>query len=506
MHLATNKILQIGARKSDLARLQAYLVGTALKEKTFQDVQYTFRESLGDKNLNDPLWKMPEKGVFTQDFYQDLISGKLDCVVHSWKDLPVDSSPETEIIATLPRADQRDLILFKKTSLHKKNIQIYSSSPRREHNLKPFLKSYLPWQIDTVDFCSVRGNVQTRVRKLIEDPTTDGLILAKAALDRLLSHDSDEFVTTKNQLLEHLNLCQWMVLPLSENPNAAAQGALAIEIRKDRSDLKKLFAHINCSQTAEAVQKERKIFSAYGGGCHQKIGIAVLQRPYGEIIFSKGLTPSGEELNTVQLIRSQNSPPTSLIKKELNFKTSRTALNFDLPPKTQAVWVARTDGQFLETLNSFRGYIWAAGLQTWKKLSDLGLWVHGCAEGLGEKENPQIETLTQTQNIEWTYLSHSMGHQVTANNTIATYDLDIEVIETTFDPELMSQQKYFFYWKSESQFNAALKKYPDILHQYHACGPGKTWQILSKQISTEKLFIYLNSTDWLKESLNDRTT
>src|SRR5690606_12634019 len=107
--------LRIAARSSDLARIQAISVGEALLESSRAagarlEIEYAFRQSLGDANLHDPLWKMPEKGVFTEDFRDDLLSGACDLVVHSWKDLPIDARSETMIAATLPRADLRDLL------------------------------------------------------------------------------------------------------------------------------------------------------------------------------------------------------------------------------------------------------------------------------------------------------------------------------------------------------------------------------------------------------------
>ena len=108
----------IASRRSDLARIQAYQVGEALRATHPQiEIEYSFHESLGDKNLNDPLWQMPEKGVFTQDFREGLLRGDFDLVVHSWKDLAIEDDAETEIAATLPRADARDLLLVRERSL-----------------------------------------------------------------------------------------------------------------------------------------------------------------------------------------------------------------------------------------------------------------------------------------------------------------------------------------------------------------------------------------------------
>src|SRR5262245_12788010 len=159
----------IASRRSDLARIQAYQVGETLRATHPQlEITYSFHESLGDKNLNDPLWQMPEKGVFTQDFRDGLLRGEFDLVVHSWKDLAIEDDPETEIIATLPRADARDVLLMPKRRWEQVALSgtanVLTSSPRRAYNLDHFLRSALPAKINELNFVSVRGNVPTRVR------------------------------------------------------------------------------------------------------------------------------------------------------------------------------------------------------------------------------------------------------------------------------------------------------------------------------------------------------
>jgi hydroxymethylbilane synthase len=201
--------LRLSSRQSALAQAQAFQVGSALT-KAFPEleIEYLFRESLGDKNLTDPLWKMPEKGVFTEDFFRDLVDNKTDLVVHSWKDLPTEVKSETQIAATLPRADQRDLLLFKKKSLKKQNLQIFSSSPRRVLNIGSFLKKALPWNFDNLNFQNVRGNIPTRIQKLLDDESVDGLVLAKAALDRLLTEV--RFTEVQLSIRNALEKLEWM--------------------------------------------------------------------------------------------------------------------------------------------------------------------------------------------------------------------------------------------------------------------------------------------------------
>src|SRR5436305_5422148 len=303
----------IASRRSELARIQALQVGEALRAThPLLEINYSFRESLGDKNQNDPLWQMPEKGVFTQDFREGLLRGDFDLVVHSWKDLAIEDDPETEIVATLPRADQRDLLLIRTDRWARVEqtgaLSIFTSSPRRAHNLDGFLRTALPAQIDELKFDNVRGNVPTRVRKLLESEQVDGLIVAKAALDRLLEAPQTEFTDTQAFLREALARCRWMVLPLRENPSAPAQGALAIEISRQRSDIRELLAPLNCSDTFSAVLSEREILRSYGGGCHQKIGASVLRRPFGEITLLRGLADDGEILDRCTLVPAKPRP------------------------------------------------------------------------------------------------------------------------------------------------------------------------------------------------------
>jgi hydroxymethylbilane synthase len=488
--------LRISARKSDLARLQAYQVGEVLQKKIPGiEIQYSFRESLGDKNLTDPLWKMPEKGVFTEDFVQDLLEEKTDLVVHSWKDLPTAPRIGTQIVATLPRADQRDLFLFKKNHDERvrssKALHVFSSSPRRAYNLENFLKVHLPYDLKEVQFHNIRGNIQTRVRKMLEDPAVDGLIVAKAAIDRLLTVKASEFNETRSFLRETLQQLNWVVLPLSVNPNAAAQGALAIEIKNGRSDLEKILSQVNCAETFASAQKERETLAGFGGGCHQKIGVAVLKRSYGDVFFLKGLTDQGQILDEKSLLREFKSAKlesTQLASsKELKAVRSHS-LSVNIPDAIQGLWVAKAEA-FPEPLQ-FSGLVWTAGLQTWKKLAQRGIWVHGSSEGLGEDENPQIETLFGSV-IRWAKLTHKDAPQEPGKEVIATY----EVIVSAEAWQMGNREA--FYWNSGSQFLAALKKEPGLIHKRHACGPGNTYKVLRDQLGPQaSIEIYLDEENW----------
>jgi hydroxymethylbilane synthase len=519
----------IASRRSDLARIQAYQVGETLRSAHPQiEIDYSFHESLGDKNLNDPLWKMPEKGVFTQDFREGLLRGDFDLVVHSWKDLAIEFDPETEIIATLPRADARDLLLVRRDRWPEVErtgvMSILTSSPRRAHNLDSFLRDALPAKINELKFENVRGNVPTRVRKLLE-LETDGLIVAKAALDRLLSTPQPEFAVTQTELRDALSQCRWMVMPLRENPSAPAQGALAIEISRKRDDMRELIAPLNCTDTYGAVAAEREILRSYGGGCHQKIGASVLHRAYGEITFLRGLTDDGRVLDGRALKPSKPRPakisrdemwplessdadwftrekiqvdPLSLWERVRMRALVRDAESPSTQPSPKArgsenppaLWIAKADALPDDWKIEANQIVWASGVQTWKRLALKRVWVNGCAESLGEQESPGIDTWAGAP-VNWLKLTHESGYTEGDMPSVATYRLipKGESID-------LSGKKYFF-WKSGSSFEYALSKNPWLKELTHFCGPGNTQRILERNGVDGHVF--LDHAQWLKE-------
>ena len=538
----------IASRRSDLARIQAFQVGeTLLAAHPELEINYSFHESLGDKNLNDPLWKMPEKGVFTQDFREGLLRGDFDLVVHSWKDLAIEVDPETEIVATLPRADARDLLLVRRDRWAEVKrtgvMSILTSSPRRAYNLGSFLRDALPAKINELKFENVRGNVQTRVRKMLEQ-NVDGLIVAKAAIDRLLSARAvseprrvaqaggpniaalDEFAETRTFLAGALSQCRWMVLPLSANPSAPAQGALAIEISRQREDMRALVAPLNSADTFTAVEHERAILRAYGGGCHQKIGVSVVRREFGEVTFLRGLTDDGVVLNSRSITTWHNTKPAKVPREQLWPLNSKEAHLFDIervaidplslwerarmraeassessasstqPSPTgrrsedvPSLWIAKADALPENWTIADRQIVWTSGLHTWKRLAQRGVWVNGSAESLGEHEPTRIETIAGPE-IKWLKLTHDRGYEGDMP-TLATYRL------VPRDGELDLAGRKHFFWKSGSSFAYALTQNPWLKEMSHYCGPGNTQRILRQQGIEPKVF--LDHEQWLEE-------
>ena len=450
--------IRIASRKSDLARIQAYMVGDALVSTNSDlKIDYAFSASLGDKNQDDPLWKMPTQGVFTQDFRQGLMDGDVDLVVHSWKDLPVENDGTTLFGTTLPRADHRDLLLVKKSALgaikQRRQLNLLSSSPRRIHNLSGFLCQAFPGGLDEVKFSDVRGNIQTRLNKmLVQD--ADGLIVAKAAIDRLLtsniwSRDGDGFEASVAAIQQSLAQCNWMVLPASHNPPAAAQGALMIEVAAGRAELIDLLKDINCPQTFEDVSAEREILKSHGGGCHQKIGVWVQQQKFGRVVSLRGETETGDKLEMFELQNKSNANDENSLKQNALTPVKSSDL-FDRIPlevtrsnrekmaaaNALLITSSAVPDQYLDLIED--QIVWASGVKSWFAIAAKGIWVHGCDDNLGATTERGIDVLLG-EPASWLNLTHADSPSLPA---IHTYRLEPNI--SGFE----TKGAQYFYWRS----------------------------------------------------------
>ena len=489
--------IKIAARSSDLARIQALYVGEKLKTAHPQlEIDFFFKSSWGDNNPDAVLSEIPEKGVFTQDFAQMLDQGECDMVVHSWKDLPTEERDKTFVVATLPREAINDVLLVRKETIRQqtKNLQVLSSSPRREYCLTPFVQEALPWIPDTVEFKIVRGNVPTRLRKLFEGQG-DALVVAAAALNRILTAPS-EFAPVQKEIRGYLQEMQWMVVPLSQNPAAPAQGALAIEIRRDRDDLKKILAPIHHAATFANVVAEREILKSYGGGCHARLGASLKSYPFGRVEWARG------EMNN-ELIRRQKlypQQPRPQWKKAACWPLANAENLFAKVPLKidhQAVeghdlMVVRSEA-WPNVTPSAQQIVWCSGWNSWKKLARKNVWVSGCCDGLGESEKPDVEALLGRP-PRWLRLTHDSTLVSDSTPRLATYSVQVQ------EP-LNLQGKTQFYWSSPQLFATALKLRPEISGPGfdHACGPGKTYEYLTTKVSSGSLHVYLSYQDWVNE-------
>ena len=462
-------------------------------------IEHIYKKTLGDEDLNTPLNKMPDIGVFTNDIRNDLLNKVADIAVHSWKDLPVDLEEGTEIVGTLDRADMRDMIFLKKESIGKKDLTILSSSPRRERNLSSFLPSALPFKTQ-IKFKDVRGNIHTRLTKLIEGGE-DGLVVAKAAIDRFMNNKNKEFESDRKSILTMQTKLKWMVLPLSKNPCAAAQGALAIEAREEDEVVKEIIANISNNEIFDSVEIERTILKSYGGGCHQKIGVSHEILETGKLLTVKGETENGEDLsersfnnNKEGYFNSVNDSNYFPINKEeqrfFERKPSLDSLEALKKIKNKGIYVSRSNAIESSNLLDDSNIVWTSGVDTWKSLAQKGYWVNGTSDSLGENNSPE-ESLFEE--ISWLKVSHK-DNLDKDKEVLVTYELNpLDVSERLLECD-------YFYWMSASSFELAIKKYPELKNRNHACGLGKTFKLIEK--SAPQVTPFLDFDSWLEAVRN----
>ena len=493
--------LTILSRKSPLARIQAKLVANEISKSLPKiKIEYIFKSSLGDLDQDTPLDKMPDIGVFTNDIREDLISNKADIAVHSWKDLPIDFEEGTEILGTLQRADMRDMVFFKKFNLDKKDLSILSSSPRRKKNLSAFLPKAMPLNLDQINFKEVRGNIHTRFKKFL-DGEEDGLVVAKAAIDRILHNEIEEFTRDRDKLLGMVQDLNWMVIPLSENPCAAAQGALAIECRSNDNSTKEIIKSISSFSSMSSIEEERKILQSYGGGCHQKIGSSVEVLETGLVKTTKGETEEGRNISKRFFVANKENKTFFSDVSEMNyFPASREEQSFfkrvnlqdaenELPKiNNKGIYVSRSNaiGESIKIDDS--NIIWTSGVDTWISLAMKGFWVNGTSDSLGEKNSPGENPF---KDMDWLKVSHADAENRDID-IIATYKLE------PLELKKRMQSCEYFYWMSASSFKLAIDTFPEILTKKHSCGLGNTYDFINGMIP-ENTFPCLNYDSWLEQ-------
>jgi hydroxymethylbilane synthase len=332
----------------------------------------------------------------------------------------------------------------------------------------------------------VRGNVPTRLNKLTSGEG-DALIVAKAALDRLLSSGTPPPI--RAAVRTAIERCRWMVLPLSQCPSAPAQGALAIEIAGGRAELAEYFEAITDQPTWNAVQAERQILSSFGGGCAEAVGATVLMRDYGRVTSVRA-NVDGKQTIRWTLDGFAPLPPHTTAERVWPRPEERQQVERNVgstsPPAETSVWVARAEALPSHWPVTHDWTIWTAGVRTWRRLSDRGIWVNGCADGLGDGEAPEVDALAGRV-VHWRRLSHDQSGDP---NALATYSVN-QVI-----PADLAGRSHFF-WTSGSAFQRALTAHPTIRSGWHASGPGRTARTIREALGGDaRHSIWLDYERW----------
>lgn len=242
--------ITIGTRGSKLALWQAEHVRRLLVN-AFADlcIDFSIIKTTGDQLQSNPLSNI-SKGLFTKEIETALLDQKIDLAVHSVKDLPTDLPKGLKICCIPAREDPRDA-LISKSGLGLNNLptgaKIGTSSLRR--------KSQLFYLRSDLEVTALRGNIDTRMRKL-KETDLDAIVLAAAGVKRLFGAD---LVT---QFFE-----------VDEIVPAVGQGALGIEIRENDDQTNTLLKEIRCQRSEVEVGVERVVLRELGGGCQVPIGV-----------------------------------------------------------------------------------------------------------------------------------------------------------------------------------------------------------------------------------------
>jgi len=254
-------VLRIGTRGSDLALWQARTVASRLHGHGHATEIVIIRTS-GDRLQQGSLAESGGRRLFVKEIEDALLARRIDVAVHSAKDMPSDTPEALTVAAVLPREDPRDALVLPgapapmdwTTALARLSTggAVGTTSVRRIAQLKRLLPN--------VRFLPLRGNVDTRLRKL-DEGQYDAIVLACAGLARL---GFGYRITTP--------------VPVAESIPAPGQGIVAIQIRRDDAVTAGAVVALNDAAAFAALDAERAVVSALGGGCQLPLGAIATPR------------------------------------------------------------------------------------------------------------------------------------------------------------------------------------------------------------------------------------
>lgn len=278
-HPGSTAPLRLGTRASALATTQSGLVADMVRQRLGRDVELVEVATEGDIS-GAPLATLGGTGVFVTALRDALLSGHVDLAVHSLKDLPTAPAPGIALPAVPPREDPRDVVVARDgLTLGELPVgsRIGTGSPRRVSQL-----AALGLGLDIAD---IRGNVDTRIRK-VRDGQYDAVVLARAGLARLGRVDEATEVLDPLQMLP-----------------APGQGALAVECRSEDADLVALLTGLDDAPSRAAVTAERAVLATLEAGCAAPLGALaeVVEGEDGEELWLRAVALSTDGVLTVRM-------------------------------------------------------------------------------------------------------------------------------------------------------------------------------------------------------------
>ncbi|WP_214713958.1 hydroxymethylbilane synthase [Exiguobacterium sp. s151] len=241
----------VGSRRSQLAMTQTKWVIDQLKKAGAQN-EFEIKEIVtkGDQIVDVQLSKVGGKGLFVKEIQQQMIAGDIDFAVHSMKDVPAELPEELYISCMPKRVDARDVLICENgytLETLPEGAVIGTSSLRRGAQMLAARPDF--------DIQWIRGNIDTRLKKL-ETENFNAILLAKAGLERMGWTDRVDFEALDAD----------MMVP------AVGQGVLAIESRKDDTEVTAILQLLHDDVTAKAATAERTFLKAIEGSCHVPVG------------------------------------------------------------------------------------------------------------------------------------------------------------------------------------------------------------------------------------------
>lgn len=438
--------------------------------------------SRGDALQDVPLQTVEGSDFFTQEIFEKLTTGEADIAVHSLKDMSSEHFFGKNIFAVVERDDPRDVAIFNRNVLNKikagEPVVIGTCSPRREEMATEFLQKALPQLSKHVGIKTeiIRGNVDTRLKKLNRNEY-DGIILAVAGLNRLLSSKEDTEGTKallKDKLL--------MVLPLVECVPAPCQGAIVAEADPSNKKAKEILERINDVELMNDCIQEKKIAAQYGKGCLQKFGVTTINYDGKKVRYAAGKDSNENTfskwygLPDLDGIDKSVFSTTEFMGRFFNYEYFNTDYLIKQPVVYVSNYKAIKQQALIENLQDKR--VWAAGTKTWFDLSKSGIWVEGSADALGLESlrslfsMPLLDILPRDVCVI-TSKQAAQAWRKKGWYAIATYSLTgkhMEELKTTIS------NADIIFWTSFRQY----EQYRNILRENvtHSCPAGETAELL----------------------------
>jgi hydroxymethylbilane synthase len=479
---AAARTLRLGTRGSLLAVAQSRQVAAALTAAhPGLQVALVTLTTPGDRDRQTPLDQVRDGAFFSAEIDRALVEGRVDFAVHSRKDLD-GPRPESLVAAALaPRANPRDVVLYRADVLDRlragRPLRVGTSSARRATHVSAFLAEGLPHlgRAPTIDCRPIRGPVEQRLACLQPGQPApaalDGVVLAMAGLERLW-RDPDGY----RALRACLGGLRWMVLPLTACPAAPGQGALALECRAADERTRALLQLLHDDPTAAEVAAEYAAAERAPADGRSAFAATAVTRPeLGQLLFARG---AADDLGWQAPDRPRDARPwegsawhQACQARPLPCRGSR--------PRSPATFVAHWRAAEHAPTELQRQRVWVSGVASWRRLAARGIWVEGCADGLGFDaicDTLASPVLQLPALAEWQVLTRDGAQDSWRDSgvgeVLGTYALEPPAPPTADRLRAAARDATHFFWTSRDQYLALREVLPATAE--HACGAGKT--------------------------------